>query len=151
MHVSFSGRLVCLAAGMLLTVPGCGDRRDRPQTHAVRGRIVLAGKPVQSADVAFVPKVASPEARPARGRTDAAGEFTVRTYFTPAEDLAGAVADEYVVIVTKVEPPATDDEALSKPASSLLPSRYASARTSGLSAMVKADGPNWFEFELSAR
>lgn len=151
MHDSFSGRLVCLVAGALLAVLGCGDGRDRPQTHAVRGRIVLAGQPVHSADVAFVPKVASLEARPARGRTDAAGEFTLQTYFTPAEDLLGAVADEYVVIVTKVEPPATADEALSKPATSLLPPRYASAQTSGLSATVKADGPNWFEFELSAR
>lgn len=151
MHASFAGLLVCLAAAGLMAVPGCGGRPDRPQTHAVRGRIVLAGQPVESADVAFVPKVARQEARPARGRTDAAGEFTVWTYFTPAEDLAGAVADEYVVVVTKVELPATAEEALSRPASSLLPSRYASPQTSGLSATVKADGPNWFEFELSAR
>lgn len=144
-------RVLALTAACLLLSSGCGSHHERPKTHVVRGRILLAGEPVNAAEVSFVPKMARPEGRPARGRTDEAGEFTLRTYFTPAEELVGAVADDYTVVVTKTELPATVEEGLRKPASNLLPSRYASAQTSGLSATVEAGGENSFSFELSTR
>ena len=115
---------------------GCSRRGDQPVTYAVSGKVLFEGKPVEGADVAFLPKAARPQSRPARGRTNAAGEFRLRTYLSPTVELAGAVADQYLVTLSKIDAPVGVIDLTQKPRQSLLPARYASPEQSRLSADV---------------
>jgi hypothetical protein len=136
----------------LILVPlalGCGRRSDQPATYPVSGRVLFEGKPVDAADVAFVPKTARPQARPARGRTNAAGEFRLRTYLSPSTEVAGAIADQYTVTVSKIDaPPAGVIDLKQKPRVNLLPARYSIPEKSDLSAEVTSGGANRFEFNV---
>jgi hypothetical protein len=57
-----------LLLGLLLN--GC--RRSGPELAPVSGRVMLAGKPLEKADVVFQPDNGKP---PASGRTDAEGRY----------------------------------------------------------------------------
>jgi hypothetical protein len=141
---------------ILALASGCSGRGDRAATYPVSGKVRQGGKPVEGVDVAFLPKKAGPSSRPARGRTDASGEFSLRTYFSPSDDAAGAVADQYTVTLTKLDAPKgminpkiqMIDPEKQGPRKSQLPARYASRDQSDLSAAVTPSGPNRFEFNL---
>lgn len=141
---------------ILALTSGCSGRGNRAATYPVSGKVLLGGKPVEGVDVAFLPKEAGPSSRPARGKTDAAGEFRLMTYFSPSDDAAGAVADQYTVTLKKVDASKgmidsrihmIDPEKMSL-RKNQLPARYASREQSDLSAEVTPDGPNRFEFNL---
>jgi hypothetical protein len=51
---------------------GCG--RSGPELAPVSGRVTLSGKPLEKADVVFVPESGKP---PASGRTDAEGRYVL--------------------------------------------------------------------------
>jgi len=118
--------------------------------------------------VTFKPKAAG--VRAAFGRTDASGRFQLTTVL--AND--GAMVGPYAVLVSKTVGPAAaaggDTYDPSDPAGggaresyyasqkeggepeepqNLLPAKYTDAATSGLTAEVKADGQNEFQFDLS--
>jgi hypothetical protein len=136
----------------ILIVPvilGCSGKGDLPVTYPVSGRVLLDGKPVEAVDVAFLPAKALPLSRPARGRTNADGEFRLRTYFSPSVDAMGAIAGQYTVTLSKIDAPTgLIDPEKQKPRASQLPVRYASYERSDLSAEVTSDGANRFEFNL---
>lgn len=90
------GRLVAgaLLLGMVGWV-GCGDPGGAP-TAKVDGTVTLDGAPVPNAMIAFNPAAGSKTAgRPAQGKADASGKFTVFT-FKPAD---GAMPGNYVATV----------------------------------------------------
>ena len=135
-------------------------------TVPVTGKVLLNGEPLEGATVVFNP---SGEGRAASGTTDAAGVYKLTT----DTNGDGALPGEYQIAVTKydgkgVPMPDTSNmspeeamdaqyRALDKAggktpvAKNLLPPMYANAKGSGLTASVKASGPNDFPFELKGK
>ena len=159
-----------VAAVVMFT--GCGGGSVGPDTEPVSGTVTMDGKPVEGAQVVFVP---SGSGRAASGTTDASGRFKLTT-FNPQD---GAVVGSYAVTISKVEGGSavnvnveglSEEEASKKAAEAfynsaaaknvgspkakdkatdLTPAKYKDAKSSGLTAEVKA-GENNFEFKLSA-
>ena len=132
---------------------GCSS--SHPATFSVTGTVLYQGKPVDGATVIFGPSAGS--GKIASGQTNAEGIFSLSTF----RRNDGAVAGNYVVLVTKIQDSAgiTDEEAeaflkagkkIPQPQIiHVLPRRYDDAFRSGLSAEVTAAGPNDFTFELT--
>src|SRR5687768_4389869 len=133
----------------LVAVAGCDSSTEGPQTFAVTGIVTLDGQPVAGADVAFLPGAGTPDAAPAQAVTDDRGRFEVTTLFDQGRtSRAGMTAGSYGVQITQLTrpPPSTG---LSQAPRNMLPQKYASTATSGLSATVAPDGENHFVFKLS--
>ncbi len=136
---------------LLLTV-GCSSRTSdewtakRPKTYPAQGVVLHKGKPVDGATVVFN-SVA--ENRAAFGVTDSAGRFTLTTF----DSGDGAVAGVQQVRITKIKTEksnANPELSLAPPKEThLLPVKYADFSTSGLTAEIKPDGENQFEFNLA--
>lgn len=150
----------CRYALVVIVLFGCAScsrtkedkwTRARPKTHAVRGRVEMRRRPVEAAKVVFLTRL--PENGrdySAFGYTNAQGMFTLQTF----RDGDGAVAGKHRVTIEKLtyEPPATprnEGDAVPAPVEkSLLPDRYRSPDSSGLTAEVTVQGPNDFVFAL---
>ena len=131
--------LALLAIGLAFVV-GCGS--GRPPRVPVTGVVVYRGKPLDSANVTFMPK----GGRPASGLTDAQGRFLLRTF--DADD--GALEGGHVVCISKNVPDPNDKKMSPLPQFiSILPSRYSMPMESPLKATVTAKGPNDFRFEVT--
>jgi len=134
-----AGGAVLLCVSLVLT-PGCGD--SRPETFQVTGTVTCRGKPLEGALVMFVPK----GTRPASGKTDAEGRFTLLS-FKPGD---GAVVGEHTVCIAKSVPDPNDKGGSPYPKMiSLLPDRYATPVKSPLRAVVTEEGPNDFQFDVT--
>jgi hypothetical protein len=130
----------CAATLACLLLVSCSEK-GHPPTYPVLGTVTFEGKPVANADVMLAPRDAN--GKPARGKTDAEGKFTVRTYFGPNDDPEGAYAGEYTVTVVKFDLPAGGvDPYKQKMPSNQLPSRYSDPGKSTATATVSGDGPN---------
>jgi hypothetical protein len=140
-------RLLFVAAVLLLLVSGCGESLD---LVPVTGTVTYQGKPVEGANVAFLPE----KGPPGTGITDAAGKYTISTNGQP-----GASAGKNAVTITKTSTggtasPTTPEE-MQKMASegkmptskSEIPSKY-SAIQAGLTAEV-SDSKKVFDFTLT--
>jgi hypothetical protein len=140
-------RLLLLA---LVTVAGCDSSSDGPQTYAVTGEVTLDGQSVAGADVAFLPSISTPDAAPAQAVTDEAGRFEVVSLFDQGRtSQAGMTSGTYGVQITQLKRP-PPSAGMSQPPKNMLPQKYASPATSGLSATVVPDGENHFVFKLSS-
>jgi hypothetical protein len=149
-----SALLTFLAVGVLLGSAGCGGGPKIPQTVSVQGKIIYQDKPLADALVGFVSKLDNKDVLPARGITNTNGEFTLSTYIDPEHEVSGATPGEFVVTVTKNEQQDMAkimEEFKKNPAmefKKLVPEKYTGSKTSPLSATVKSDGDNTFEFKL---
>jgi hypothetical protein len=140
----FSG---AAAAVVALAIAGCGP--DRPSLVPATGTVTLSGKPQEGVDVMFVSKTG----RPARGKTDAAGRFTLGTF----EATDGAIVGEYTVAfsqMVRVETGATgQDPANAHSAAAATREKLRGACTSPMSspfkATVAAGEKNDFTFDLA--
>src|SRR6478672_6692857 len=74
-------------------------------TATVVGTVLYKNQPVEGATVNFLPKGETPGAKPAHGRTDSGGHFTLTTYFDPTDQPVGALPGEYSVTITKIDEP----------------------------------------------
>ena len=129
---------IVLILGLSIVV-GCGD--GRPARIPVSGTVTYRGKPLDGANVTFVPK----GSRPASGQTDAQGRFTLQTFSSGD----GVVAGDHVVCIVKSVPDPKDKKKSPYPKMiSVTPARYATPVQSPLKAAVAAKGPNDFRFEL---
>jgi hypothetical protein len=161
-----------LAAVFFGIIAGCGGTaKDAPKTIAVTGTVNFKGQPLAGAMVVFAPT--SPGLRAATGTTDSSGRFKLTT-LAPGD---GAMAGSYTVTVAKSEggpaapssiaslseaekrdpqamkaawekDKAAAKEAEKSAAKTVLPSKYGSAKDSGLTAEVKSGGKNDFTFDL---
>lgn len=128
---------ICCVLGCLLLLTGCSDKH--PATYPVTGEVYHNRQPVADASVVFT------SAGPlAKGTTDAAGKFTLRTF----ADGDGAIAGTHRVTITKnVAQPAAADNPYPM-TKNMLPAKYARPDTSALTADVKDTGENSFRFDL---
>ncbi len=153
------GGVVCVVAVAVLVGCNSGHTSKGPKTAKVTGLVTLDGNPVGAgAIVVFAPKAA--RGTTAQSVTDASSKYKL-----------DAVPDSYNVTVAKTETaeegtkPMTQKEAMllkmkedreakakkgKSAAKDLLPAKYKSAATSGLTADVK-DAPNDIPLKLESR
>jgi hypothetical protein len=155
-----SWRFVAFLAVAAMIV-GCNSGGSDSGAVKTGGVVTLDGQPVEGATVSFSPASGG---KAASGITDSSGRFSLTTL----EAGDGAMPGNYGVTVVKMaggsEPaaqPKTMEEAMKaglnkggpgtkvEPAKSLLPEKYNSTATSGLTAEVKSSGENDFEFKLT--
>jgi hypothetical protein len=141
------GLAVCIA------VAGCEGSARPPgakPTKPVTVTVTYKGAPVEGATVSFIH-----ESDPAYGRTDAQGVAKMKTYV----EGDGAVIGTHKVTINKAETTgapaadvateAYDPNAPAPEVKNLIPIKYSSPATSGLTADVKDSGANEFKFELT--
>ncbi|UUO07425.1 hypothetical protein M4951_03730 [Blastopirellula sp. J2-11] len=143
----------------IVAVVGCGRAVDpnRPKMVPVKAIVTYKGEPVEKATVTF----GEAELRGAVGNTDSRGEVKLWT-FDPGD---GVIPGPYSVAIRKLEVLALPDPdsvtpaeynrlsremnaALSGTPRHLLPKRYSSEKTSGLTVEVMDPGENVFTFAL---
>jgi len=129
-------RFVLVALSLTLIVPACSRKAHKP-VHAVRGQVLVQGRPASQAIVTFHPVGAiEGDPRPS-GQTDEQGFFQLSSYANGD----GASEGDYDVTVTwfrsQNRTPTEGDESTRN----VLPPRYANPATSLLRATV-APGDN---------
>jgi hypothetical protein len=127
--------LTLLAAGLAATA-GCSD--SEPQllaVHPVSGAIQFRGQPMGGAFITLHANGASADSPLPRASVQPDGSFALTTY----NGHDGAPAGEYVLTVHWYKPVKHGDDWVGGP--NVLPSKYASPRTSGLLVTV-AEGEN---------
>lgn len=150
----------------VVAMTGCGS--GDPAVNFVQGTVTIDGKPLENATVIFSP-VEGSGGRPATGKTDASGVYTL-TDMQATVTGAGAAAGQYRVAITKVIEGALDDgpgedaegaddaaeeAGASSPTAPLLmkseiPESYGQADSSGLTATVESGRNENVDFELSS-
>ena len=175
---TLSRRLLSLCPAVLVVLAsGCPDGASRDsswgETYPVSGQVLLNGVPVEGATVGFSPVDGG---QSARGRTDANGNFTLRTFFSVNFDDEGALGGEHRVTLYKA-PPQPKEETEQRTASTpeeaaqmamqqnaqrysqksikdaqkntVFPKEYRSSDTTPLRREVKAGEPNEFKIEVN--
>lgn len=145
-----AGRLAAALSVMLLMLPGCGGVGDQPDLGQVSGTVTLDGKPLSNIVVVFQPD----SGRPARGRTDADGNYELtyirdtrgtkvghnRVEIAPSEEEDDPIAEE-------ADPDTLEFKRPAKSRKAKIPARYNTQ--SELEADVQP-GENTFDFELTS-
>jgi hypothetical protein len=134
--------LSCTALTLLV---GCGG----DGTAAVSGQLNYKGKPVPNADVTFTPE--AKDGKPANGRTDASGRFSLRTA-TKGEGASPGNYRVHIIARGPDRPPRPGEASTGMPGEMmpgepLIPQKYFSPDSSGLTFEVKRGG-NTANFEL---
>ncbi|MEW4562447.1 hypothetical protein AB1K70_07970 [Bremerella sp. JC770] len=140
-------RIIQATIGMLclaLLVGGCsgGGPFD---TAPVTGKVLYKGKPLSYGSINFRPKAGSP----AFAKIGSDGTFSLSTY----GDNDGAIVGPHDVLIKATEVDAgkapVNESGIENPVSkSVIPKKYTSFATSGLTAEVVAGSENDFVFEL---
>jgi hypothetical protein len=123
-------------------VVGCGSGNEF-ETAPAAGRVTLDGKPVAEGSVVTTPA----QGWPARGELDADGRFTLSTY-KPGD---GAILGPHeIVVIAQSGPDPSEHFERPPPAPTkwLIPERYGSRATSGLSFTVEKGRQNEINLEL---
>lgn len=137
---------------LLVVAAGCGPAPETgPPMGDVTGTISYSGKPVAGASVTFIP--AAKGMRPAVGMSDSAGRYRLSI----SGEKEGAIAGPCLVTIVLRAPydgpvpegvsPAYAQELFQNQGKPLIPEKYFSTETSGLSIVVKT-GRNVFDFTL---
>lgn len=134
---------------------GCGND-GRPPLAKVTGTVSYKGKPLVGANICFLPE--QPGIRSALGTTDQTGRYSLLTY--DPDD--GAPVGKHKVVISLRGPPEKPKldpalkakygeayfEQLSGLGKLLIPEKYNSPESSGLSVDVVAGRRNVFDFDL---
>ena len=133
------GNFTLILLMLLMQQVGCGSGSE---TIAVSGVVTHNSKPLADADVSFIPA----QGRPAYGRSDSNGRFTLTTF----NNNDGAVPGEHVVTISKsVEvKPATDTNPYAE-YKSVVPGKYGRPQDSPLTATVGNGGEMDFSFDVN--
>ena len=123
------------AAFIILVAAGCGS--DAPPTAPVTGTVTYKGAPLKEATISFMPK----DGRPGYGKIV---DGSIKDVMTLEPGDGAPVGPSQVTI--QAAQGGGDMYAEQK---SLIPDRYGSPEKSGLTADIKADGPNELKFELT--
>lgn len=137
-------RAFCLSIAGFVTfaflLGGCS--RPTLKTAQVKGRVTVGNRPLQDIQITFIPN----EGRPATGITDADGNFSLSTL--SSND--GAVPGKHLVRFSFSATADEGDSSAPPPESVPLPfhAKYASKRTSGITAEVLEGKLNEFTWDL---
>jgi hypothetical protein len=123
--IAWGDRLPGLLLVAVLVLAGCGKATPDGMI-TVTGTVACGGKPLPKGAVHLVPADAT---KAALARIDGSGRFRADVW--PLDYRIAVTADE--------QPAYVDDNGREIPAQSLVPLKYTSVRTSGLSATVDAD------------
>ena len=151
----FLRRMAAAACLLLVVAGGCSKKEGRPKVYPAGGTVTYKGTPVEGAHVAFR---GDGNVRPATGKTDASGRFTLTTFNSGD----GAVPGTHQVTVSKLPinaaPPKpvieSREEAAKRPklpppsVENLLPAKYADPANSELVYTVEVSGSNNFKIDL---
>ena len=140
-------RVACwLFVGLLVTTLGCGSS---VKIYSVTGTVTYKNAPVEGAQITFTAKDGT-EAKPASATSDAQGRYSLKTYFAPGDERAGAMAGTYKVTLQKI-PQSTGIVDPYKPGGqpkNELPGKYSSAKSTPFEKEVKS-GTNDIPLELA--
>lgn len=137
-QLELSLRHILMLLCLLTATCGCGNKPSN--IVEVTGKVLVDGKPLTTGRVNTMPE----HGRGAQGAIDSAGEFILSS-----GDLGpGALIGTHRVAVVAVEETSTFTPGV--PSKSLVPQRYASPETSGLTIEVKPDEVNEVILELSS-
>jgi hypothetical protein len=125
-----------MALGVFVGLLGCGGR-SLP-TAKVSGKVSYKGMPLSAGTITFLPD----SGRPGYGKI-VNGE--IKDVSTMSENDGAPLGPNTVTIQSVEESGKQDMYAVPK---SLIPERYADPAKSGLTADIKAGGPNEFTFDL---
>ncbi len=153
-----------LFLGVLGLTAGCTSAPSNPKTFPVDGMVNLDDKPIAGATIVLVP-ISKDDGEAASGVSDASGKFSLTTY--SAGD--GVRPGSYRIRVTKFDKVLVDESKRVRnmtpeeemkaydpdakppaPPKNLLPKKYETELTSGLSHQVK-DSPTKLELKLSSK
>ena len=134
-----------LRRAVILLLPvalfGCGRPAHELETAPVRGRVTLDGRPLPSGYVV----VPTHRGRMASGQIEPDGTFILTTY----DHGDGAQLGAHPVVVNEVPP--DEFSAVPREQRVRIPSRYASAGTSGLTVDVKPGQENFLDLKLTTQ
>lgn len=133
-----------LMAVAVCLISGCGGGNGL-ETAPVTGKVMYQGKPLPYGTISFQPQAGSP----ATGKIQPDGTFVLGTY----GDRDGAIVGINKVLITATEidagaAPEADPNTEMQVPKSVIPTKYGSFSTSGLTAEV-SQGENDFTFELT--
>lgn len=123
---------------MLIVLSGCGGSSNN--LAEVTGKVTLDGKPLTTGSVMTMPE----HGRGARGTIDSTGSFTLSTNELGS---GASIGLHHIGVVAVEEAVNLSPEA---PRKSLIPTKYASPETSGLTIDVKQGEANEAVLELSS-
>jgi len=92
---------------LVATFLGCGSSGGL-KVEYVEGTVTLDGEPVPEASVTFVPTTETPPIETAMGMTNERGVYKLSSM--NGKPLAGAVAGEYKVMISKIEAKSLSDD-----------------------------------------
>ena len=131
---------IALFAAATVFAVGCGN--SGASTASVKGKVTVAGQPVEGIAVTFTPATG----RPGVGVTDASGNFTLSTL----ANADGAVPGTHKVSFSKGpsgDPPPSDLTGPPPPAQPFN-AKYENGATSGITAEVVSGKTNEFTWDL---
>jgi hypothetical protein len=145
--------IALLSIASLIFAVGCGGppltERDHIETVPAAGVVLYQGKPLPDYEITFIPKEGN---RPATGKTDAEGRFTLGT-----NDVGdGAPVGTFKVVVSfnavspldpAVVPPEQIIATTPKPKVKV-PAKYSDAEKSGIEIQVPEGGSTELKIEL---
>jgi hypothetical protein len=97
--------LLCALASSLF-MSGCGGGGSSLKTVPVTGKVTFKGAPLAGATVSFLNQ--DQAGRPAGGKTNEQGEYTLTTLETGTKMAQGALVGEYKVAIVKSNQPSAD-------------------------------------------
>ncbi len=136
------GRSGALTISVAAAVAGCGGDKSGMTVYPVIGTVTQSGQPVVGALVGFAPAGTIEGFAGAQVQTEADGNFEVTISATKGRaQQRGLPAGEYRISVIKMESPG-GAPSLDHPPKNILPEKYATPESSGLTTTVKAEGDN---------
>ncbi|MDX1929774.1 MAG: hypothetical protein SFV81_24825 [Pirellulaceae bacterium] len=155
MNVQVRIAVALFAAIGLVSLPACSSSDEwtakRLKVYKAGGTVLLDGKPCPEAVVTFFSDTNSVSAT---GRTNAEGKFQLTTYNDGDGAVEGAhkatvVKREFVEEKTKYD--SANERSVALIPKELLPKKYMTPSTSGLSYTVATSGANDFKIEISSK
>ena len=130
---------IALLTALVVASGGCGQK---VKLARVTGKVTYKGNPVPNGGITFLPDPSGP---PASGSIGPDGTYTLQT----ADLGEGAVLGKHAVMITALQSgEAKGPEERDPLPPPIIPTKYGSTSTSGLTAEVK-DGDNVINFELT--